>query len=131
MKHSQLIGIVAVLALTGICFMPWTVIESKNIVVTGFASEGTSYGKPGYMNVILSMVSLLLFAIPKIWAKRTNVFVAAINLAWAFRNYLVLSGCMLGECPEKKPGLYLLLLAAAVIQVMALLPKINVETGQQ
>lgn len=111
--------------------MPWTVIESKNIVVTGFASEGTSYGKPGYMNVILSMVSLLLFAIPKIWAKRTNVFVAAINLAWAFRNYLVLSGCMLGECPEKKPGLYLLLLAAAVIQVMALLPKINVETGQQ
>lgn len=131
MKHSQLIGIVAVLALLGICFMPWTVIESKNIVVTGFASAGTSYGKPGYMNVILSMVSLLLFAIPKIWAKRTNVFVAAINLAWAFRNYLILSGCMLGECPQKKPGLYLLLLAAAIIQVMALLPKIKVETGQQ
>ena len=127
MKHSQLIGVIAVLALTGICFMPWTVIESKHITVTGFASEGTSFGKPGYLNVILSAICLLLFVIPKIWAKRTNVFIAAINLAWAFRNYLLLSGCLLGECPEKKAGLYLMLLAAGVIQVMALLPKIKVE----
>jgi hypothetical protein len=127
MKHSQLIGIIAVLALIGICFMPWTFIASKNIIVTGFSAEGTSFGKPGYLNVILSSVCLILFIIPKIWAKRTNVFIAAINLAWAFRNYLLLSSCLLGECPEKKAGLYLLLLAAIVIQAMALLPKINVE----
>lgn len=128
MKYSQLIGIIAVLALLGICFMPWTIIASKNIVVTGFASEGTNFGKPGYLNAILSAICLLLFATPKIWAKRTNVFIAAINLAWAFRNYLLLSGCLLGECPEKKAGLYLVLLAAGIIQVMALLPKIKVET---
>ncbi|CAN5743145.1 hypothetical protein BH10BAC2_BH10BAC2_45790 [soil metagenome] len=126
MKHSQLLGIIAVLALIGICFMPWTFIASKNIVVTGFTSEGTSFGKPGYLNAILSTICLLLFATPKIWAKRTNVFMAAINLAWAFRNYLLLSGCLLGECPEKKAGLYLMLLAAGIIQAMALLPKIKV-----
>jgi hypothetical protein len=94
MKHSQLIGIVAVLALIGICFMPWTVIASKQIIVTGFASEGTNFGKPGYLNVVFSSLCLLFFALPKIWAKRTNVFIAAINLAWAFRNYIVLSSCL-------------------------------------
>jgi len=107
--------------------MPWTFIASKNITVTGFSAEGTSFGKPGYLNVILSFVCLIFFIIPKIWAKRTNVFIAAINLAWAFRNYLLLSSCLLGECPEKKAGLYLLLLASVIMQAMALLPKINVE----
>ena len=126
MKHSQLIGIIAVLALIGICFMPWTYIPAKDITVTGFDASGTSFGKPGFLNVIFSSVSLLFFALPKIWAKRTNVFIAAINLAWAIRNYFLLGSCLLGECPEKKPGLYLLLLACAVIQVMALLPKINI-----
>ncbi|QEC69575.1 hypothetical protein FRZ67_20545 [Panacibacter ginsenosidivorans] len=127
MKHSQLIGIIAVFALIGICFMPWTFIASQNITVTGFSSEGTSFGKPGYLNVVLSVVCLIFFIVPKIWAKRTNVFIAAINLAWAFRNYLLLSVCLLGECPEKKTGLYLLLLAAGIIQVMALLPEMNIE----
>jgi hypothetical protein len=127
MKHSQLIGIIAVLALIGICFMPWVFIASKNIIVTGFEAPDTSFGRPGYLNVILSTVCLIFFIIPKIWAKRTNVFIAAINLAWAFRNYLLLSSCLLGECPEKKAGLYLLLLVAGVIQVMALLPKLDVE----
>ena len=131
MKHSQLIGIIAVFALIGICFMPWTFIASQSITVTGFSSAGTSFGKPGYLNVVLSVVCLIFFIIPKIWAKRTNVFIAAINLAWAFRNYLLLSSCLLGECPEKKTGLYLLLLAAGIIQVMALLPKMNIEESNK
>ncbi|MBG9377229.1 hypothetical protein I5907_13385 [Panacibacter sp. DH6] len=126
MKHSQLIGILAVLALIGICFMPFTFIASKQITVTGFSAEGTNFGKPGYLNVILSVICLIFFAVPKIWAKRTNVFIAAINLAWALRNYLLLGSCILGECPEKKAGLYLLMLAAIVIQAMTLLPKMDV-----
>lgn len=129
MKYSQLIGIAAVFALFGICFMPWTFIASQNITVTGLSSAGTSFGKPGYLNIVLSTVCLIFFLVPKIWAKRTNVFIAAINLAWAFRNYLLLSSCLLGECPEKKAGLYLLLFAASIIQVMALLPKMKVEAS--
>ena len=127
MKHSQLIGVITVLALFGICFMPWSYISSKDIVITGLKSAGTDFGKPGLLNIILSSVCLLFFILPKIWAKRTNVFIAAINFAWAIRNYLLLTTCMVGECPEKKAGIYLLLLATLIIQVMALLPKINVE----
>ncbi|CAN5297979.1 hypothetical protein BH11BAC6_BH11BAC6_15340 [soil metagenome] len=125
MKYSQLIGSIAVLTLFGICFMPWIVIVSQHITVTGFHAPGTDFGKPGYLNVVMSAICLLLFLVPKIWAKRTNVFVAAINLAWSFRNYLLLGSCLLGDCPEKKAGLYLLLLTSVIIQLMALLPKIN------
>lgn len=88
---------------------------------------GTYFGKPGLFNVIVCCIMMVLFAVPAIWSKRTNVFLAAINLAWAFRNYLLVSACMMGECPEKKPALFALVGLALVIQVMALLPKIEMQ----
>ena len=127
MKHSQLIGIIAVLALIGICFVPWSFIPSKNIVITGFQSAGTDFGRPGYLNIILSTVCLLFFAIPKIWAKRANVFIAAINLAWAIRNYFIISMCREGDCPEKQIGLWLVLLASILILIAALFPDIQLK----
>ncbi len=124
MKYSQLIGIAASLAIIGICYMPWVSIESINAVVTGMHTEKTNFGRPGLAHITFSIICLLLFATPRVWAKRTNVFIATINLAWAIRNYIILTTCQAGECPEKKLGLYLLLVAAVVIQVMTFFPKI-------
>ena len=124
MKHSQTAGIIASLVIVLLCFLPWTFIASQQITVTGFHATGTNYGKPGLLNVILCGLMIILFAIPAIWSKRTNVFLAALNLAWSFRNFLLLSSCMMGECPEKKVALYLLLLIAVVVMIMALLPKL-------
>lgn len=125
MKHSQVIGIIAVLVMAVLCFMPWTFIASRQITVTGMHAEGTNFGRPGLFHLILGTVAVIMFLVPQIWSKRTNVFVAALNLAWAFRNYLLLSSCMMGECPEKKPALYLLLVVSVIIQIMALLPKVT------
>jgi hypothetical protein len=125
MKHSQTIGIIAVLILAILCFMPWSYIASRQLTVSGMHAEGTNFGKPGLFHLILCGLMIMLFLIPRIWAKRTNVFVAALNLAWAFRNYLLISACMMGECPEKKPALYLILILAVLAQLMALLPKVN------
>ena len=127
MKYSQRIGIVAAIALMAICFFPWSYIASKQITVSGFSAIGTNFGKPGLINFALCVVMLVMFVVPTIWAKRTNVFIAALNLAWSFRNYLLLSSCMMGECPEKKWGLYVLVFLAFVIQIMALLPKLEVK----
>lgn len=125
MKHSQTIGVIAVLALVGICYIPWSFIESKNIVLTGLNTAGTEFGRPGLVNIALGTLALILFIIPTIWAKRINIFVGAINLAWSIRNYLLLTSCFLGDCPEKRPGIYLLLFASVTILVMSLLPKVN------
>jgi long-subunit acyl-CoA synthetase (AMP-forming) len=127
MKHSQLIGLLSVLAMIAVCFLPWSFIASKQLTVTGMNAMGTYFGKPGLFNVIVCCIMMILFAVPAVWSKRTNVFLAAINLAWAFRNYLLVSACMMGECPEKKPALFALVGLALVIQVMALLPKIDVK----
>ena len=129
MKHSQTIGILACIALLGICFLPWTYITSRQITISGFYAVGTDFGKPGLFNTAMCVGMLVLFALPAVWAKRSNVFIAALNLAWSFRNYLLLSSCMMGECPEKRPALYGLLLLSVIIQVMALLPKFKPGSG--
>ncbi len=124
MKYSQTIGLIACLALVAVCFMPWCFIASKDIVITGMDAKGTVFGKPGLMNIIFSALLAILFLIPKIWAKRTNIFIGALNLAWAFRSYLMLTACDGGDCPEKKAGIFLMFALSAVILLMAFLPKI-------
>ncbi len=127
MKHSQTIGILAALATMAVCFLPWVYIPSKQITVTGFQSLGTDFGKPGLFSMVMSIIMLILFSIPAIWAKRTNLFVGALNIAWSFRNYILLTTCIMGECPEKKPGLYLLLLMALCMMIMTMLPNTPVK----
>lgn len=127
MKHSQTIGIIATLALVAICFLPWSYIASRQITITGFQAVGTNFGKPGLFTVILSGIMLVMFTVPAIWSKRTNVFIAALNLAWSFRNYLMISTCLMGECPEKKPALYAQVVLSAVILLMTLLPKLDLK----
>jgi hypothetical protein len=127
MKYSQIIGIVASVILISLCFTTWVYIPSLQLNLTGFKTSGTNWGKPGLMHIYLSGINILLFLIPKIWAKRTNVFFAGINLAWAVRNFIVISSCFMGECPEKQISIYLLIVFAFIILIMSLLPKIKVQ----
>ncbi len=124
MKHSQVIGVVAVLAMIGICFMPWSFIPGRDITITGMNEAVKNYGRPGVLHIYLGAACLLLFIIPKIWAKRINVFIAGMLMAWSIRNYILITSCYLGECPEKKAGIFLLVASAAVILLMSFLPKL-------
>ena len=127
MKHSQTVGLIASLALIGICFLPWVTISSNNLVVTGMNATGTNFGTPGKVNIIFSIIMLVFFALPKVWAKRTNVFIGALNFSWSVKNYLVLSTCLMGECPVKMPALFALVALAGVSLVMTFFPKIEVK----
>jgi hypothetical protein len=125
MKYSQLLGIIAVVLLAAICYLPWSFIADKNITVTGMSAPGTMFGKPGLMHFVLGVPLIILFIIPKIWAKRLNVFIGAINLAWTIRNYILLTTCFMGECPHLKAGLILSMALSAFILVMTFYPKIK------
>jgi len=120
------IGILAALALIIACFFPWVFIETKNITVTGIESTGTSFGKPGYFHFFLAAFYILFTLIPRVWAKRWNLLIVALNIAWAARNYFIISSCSGGECPEKKAGLYIVLISSIGMLVAALLPKIKI-----
>lgn len=111
----------------GICFMPWVIIPSKDLVITGMNAKGTDFGTPGKVNIFFSVIMAVFFALPKIWAKRTNVFLGALNFAWSIRNYLILTTCMMGICPEKQIALFSLVGASAISLLMTFFPKIEVN----
>ena len=127
MRYTFWIGIAAVLLLAVACTMPWVYIASKQLVISGIEASGTRYGKPGYLHLLFGFFFLLFTLIPTVWAKRANLLVVAFNLSWALRNFLILSLCRGGECPQRSAGLYLLLLASVLMLLSALFPKKAVQ----
>jgi len=121
------VGLVAVILLVVSCFLPWVSIISKNIVVSGIDSTGTNFGKPGYTHFVLSVFFIIFHFIPKLWAKRTNLLVVALNIAWAIRNYFIISMCREGECPEKQIGLWLVMFASVLMLIAALFPDVQLK----
>jgi hypothetical protein len=125
------IGLTAAILLIVSCFTPWVFIESRNITVSGIDSTGTNFGKPGYLHLLLSLFFLLCHFTPKVWAKRTNLLITALNLGWAIRNYFIISACMGGDCPEKKTGMYLVLLSSLLMLVSALFPDMQLTNEKK
>ncbi len=127
MRYFKWAGLLAAFLLVITCFLPWVVIESKGITVTGVDAPGTLFGKPGYMNLLMTLFFFVFTFIPRIWAKRANLLAVAFNLAWAVRNYFLLSTCYAGECPVRQPGLYLLLLWSLIMFVSGLFPDLKLK----
>jgi hypothetical protein len=65
----------------------------------------------------------LLAFLPALWAKRTALLVNGLTMAYAIKNLLLFGSCYQGYCPEKKPGLFLMLIAAALILFASLFPQ--------
>lgn len=127
MKYSNYIGVLAAIALIVCCFVPWVYIVSIQTTITGADSGHTNFGRPGLMHIIFGVFSILLFLLHKVWAKRTNLFVATLNFAWAIRNFLLITRCELGECPEKRFGIYAVLILSFFMLSMTLFPKMDIE----
>lgn len=126
MNKSQLIAIIAALLIIVACFMPWVQLPNGNII-SGVDTTGTRFGKPAYGHFILTAIVVLLTFLPYITAKRFNVFFGALNLAWAVKNFLIISRCEGGECPQKQTGFYLLLIASILLMFAVLFPKVDAQ----
>ncbi|HUB62109.1 MAG TPA: hypothetical protein VL978_15445 [Puia sp.] len=122
MKYSQWIGIVAALLLVAACFMPWAYFPDLGKDFTGFFSEENRYGRPGKLLTFFGIVMIVLFAVPKVWAKRANIIVAAITVAFVIRSYILFTGCYGGVCPGKRAGIFLVLAASVVAMIATLFP---------
>jgi hypothetical protein len=126
-KYSNWISFTGLALLTIACFLPWTYHADIDRVFTGFFSEKNVYGKPGRALLVLAFLSALCSFLPRVWAKRAGLLVAALNLAYAIKNFLVFGACYQGYCPEKKAGLYLMLFSTILLLVSALFPKGNLK----
>jgi hypothetical protein len=126
MKHSQTIGILLCIALLYCTTQPLVIIESQHLVITGWKAVGTNFGQPGKFFAYFGGLSLVLFALPFIWAKRFNMALAAMLIAWSFRNFMVLSACQMGARSEKQWPLYACIIISFGILIMTFLPKIKI-----
>ena len=111
----------------GSCFLPWAWYPDLQKEFTGFFSEGNSYGRPGKVFVVLCVIAIICFLIPRVWAKRANIIVGAITFAFSLKCFLLYIACYRGICPEKRPGIFLMLLAPAIMLIAAVLPDIKLK----
>lgn len=111
------LAIGAALVLIATCFFPWVTIDSKNIVISGVDATGTNFGKPGYMHFLLAAISIVLLLIQRTLAIRIAIFLTAFNAAWSVRNFIVISACYGGICPEKQPALYLVVASSMALMI--------------
>jgi hypothetical protein len=108
--------------------MPWVYIEPLHATISGVHTEGTIRGRPFMFFMPVGLMMALMFLIPRLWAKRTNFFLSALSLAYALRTFIVFPLCEMGYCPEKKTGIYLMLLFSLLCFVMSMLPDMKIET---
>jgi hypothetical protein len=135
MKYSKYVGIIAALLMVAACFMPWTYYPDLGKTFNGFFSQENAYGKPGVLLSFLAAVAIILFVIPRVWAKYWNIFFSAICFTYAIKSFVLFAGCYPKGCPEKLPGIWIMIAGASIVLLSSLFPEMKpkgrTEEGKQ
>jgi hypothetical protein len=125
MKYFNWAGIAASFILISACFLPWTYYPDLDKTFNGFFSQGNAYGRPGKLFLFLCLLAILFFIIPKLWAKRANMGIGGLILAYGIKTYILFTSCYHGDCPGKKPGIYMILFLPVIIMIATLGPDLK------
>ncbi|MDQ2718734.1 MAG: hypothetical protein M3Z26_03060 [Bacteroidota bacterium] len=126
MKYYKLTGLVACALLIISCFLPWAYYADLHKSFTGFFSEQNIYGRPGKAFVFIAVCSAILIYLDKLWAKRTLIFLAAVNIGYLIKTYVLFTSCYSTICPLKEYGLYLLIFSSILLLVVTFFPDIKI-----
>jgi hypothetical protein len=128
LKYASATGIFAGLFLIFFCFLPWAYYPDLHQNFTGFYSEQNQYGKPGKTFIFLSVISILFFLIPRIWAKRANQVVSVLIFAYALKSYFMYAACYIGICPVIKIGLIGMPVFSFIILLSSLMSETKIKS---
>jgi hypothetical protein len=127
------IGLTACILLVVSCFLPWTYYADPHITIvaqrtfTGFFTFQNQYGKPGKLLSLIAVIVFVFMLLPKIWARRANLFLTALGVGYAIKTYVLYTGCYNAYCPEKKAGIFIMLLSIILLLVAAVFPDLKLE----
>jgi hypothetical protein len=127
MKYYKQIGLIACVLLVISCFLPWAFYPDLHKSFNGFFSEMDIYGKPGKVFIFFAVLSAILILLNKIWAKRTLIFLAAFNVGYLIRTYILYTSCYRAFCPEKQYGLYLLIVGCVLLLIVSFFPDLKLK----
>jgi hypothetical protein len=131
-KILHYVGILSCLLLIGSGFLPWAyygdpaIADEAQRTFTGFYTYQNYYGKPGKFLSIFAGLSLLLKLLPKVWAKRVDLFLSAVCMAYGLKAFFAYKGVYFGVVPQVKAGLFLMLAAAVLMMVAAIFPDLKI-----
>lgn len=125
MKYYKVIGLLASISLITSCFMPWAYYPDLQKSFTGFFTENNIYGRPGMVFTFFAVLSIIFIFISKIWAKRSMIFIQALNIGYLLKTYVIFTSCYKGYCPEKQYGIYWLIISSIVLLVISFFPDIK------
>lgn len=131
MKYYKLIGFLSCLLLVISCFLPWAYYPDLHKSFTGFFSEQNMYGKPGKVFIFFAVASSILIFLNKIWAKRALIFLAALNIGYLLKTYVIFTSCYNTFCPQKQYGLYLLIISCILLMVISFFPDLKLEIKEE
>ncbi len=125
-KYLHWLGIAACITLIVSCFLPWVYYADINQSFTGFYSYQNQYGKPGKFLIFFAVIVLLFMILHNVWAKRSNLFISALLVAYAVKTFILFGSCYNNYCPQKLGGLYLMLGCTLLILLASIFPKANI-----
>ncbi len=106
--------------------MPWAYYADLHKSFTGFFSEQNMYGKPGIVFVFIAVCTAILIYLDKLWAKKTLIFLAALNIGYLIKTYVLFTSCYSAICPQKEYGLYLLIFSSVLLLIVTFFPDIKI-----
>lgn len=131
LKILHWVGIAACILMIVSCFLPWAYYPVINETFTGFNAKifpnGTYYGKPGHTIVVMGVIIIALMLIPKIWAKRTNLFLAGFLLAYVLSKCYIFTHSLFDGEVVKRAGVFLVGISASLIMLSSLFPDIQLK----
>lgn len=130
-KYLHWFGVAACITLIVSCFLPWAYYADLNETFTGFYSYKNEYGKPGKFLTFFGLLALVFILLPKVWAKRINLFLCSITLAYAVKTFILFGSCYNNYCPEKLFGLYLMTGCTAIMLAASVFPHMKIPEGKK
>jgi len=131
MKYAKEIGIAGCILLIIACFLPWTYYPAIGETFTGFHvkrfANGNYYGRPGMFLTLIALFSIVLFYLPKLWAKRVNIFLAAFLASYMYRTYRIFTGSIIEGEVESRIGIWIAILATVIMLIASVFPDMKLE----
>ena len=119
------------IALIASCFIPWVHYNSIDTTFTGYNVKpfvtGTNLGRGGIPITIFAVLSFVLTALPTVAAKRTNMFVCALLMAYAMSRHMVFTASLFEGEVVKLAGIYLIVILPIIMLVCSVFPYLKKE----
>ena len=130
-KALNFTAIISCMALIVACFIPWVHYNNIDVTFNGYNvkrfATGVYYGRAGIIITILAAMSLLFTLMQSIVAKRANMFLCALLVAYTLRTYVIFTGSLFDGEVTKLVGIYLIVLLSFIMVICSVFPYLKKE----